>query len=67
MRFKFNGGNGAILCRRCGRILLEGSNIPDYVWDAVGNGTVRELPDMYCDDNCAHTKKVLGDDYIDKK
>lgn len=50
MIFKFNSGNGAILCSRCGVILKSGRQIPDYVWEAVRNGTVSELPDMYCED-----------------
>lgn len=52
MKFKFNNGNGAILCSRCGKILKAGGSIPEYVWVAVKNGTVNELPDMYCENEC---------------
>ena len=51
MKFKFNGGYGAILCERCGAILKEGNQIPEYVWEAVKNGTIKDLPGMYCEDN----------------
>lgn len=63
MRFKFNGGYGAILCERCGVILKEGRQIPEYVWDAVKNGTVKDLPGMYCEDNCERSMKMLGELY----
>ena len=51
MKFKFNGGYGAILCERCGVILKEGNQIPEYVWEAVKNGTIKDLPGMYGEDN----------------
>ena len=41
MKFKFNGGRGAILCEKCGIILKQGREIPEYVWEAVKNGTVK--------------------------
>ena len=63
MKFKFNGGYGAILCERCGVILKEGRQIPEYVWDAVKNGTVKDLPGMYCEDNCERSMKMLGELY----
>ena len=61
MKFKFNGGYGAILCERCGVILKEGNQIPEYVWEAVKNGTVKDLPGMYCEDNCERNKRILGE------
>ena len=60
MKFKFNGGYGAILCERCGVILKEGNQIPEYVWEAVKNGTVKDLLGMYCEDNCERSKRILG-------
>lgn len=63
MKFKFNGGYGAILCERCGVILKEGRQIPEYVWDAVKNDTVKDLPGMYCEDNCERSMKMLGELY----
>ena len=60
MKFKFNGGYGAILCSRCGVILKQGNQIPDYVLDAVQKGTISELPDMYCEDNCERSMKILN-------
>lgn len=63
MTFKFNGGKGAILCSKCGVILKSGSQIPEYVWEAVRKGTVSQLPDMYCEDNCERSKKLLGELY----
>ena len=61
MKFKFNGGYGAILCERCGVILKEGNQIPEYVWEAVKNGTVEDLPGMYCEDNCERSKRIIGE------
>lgn len=61
MKFRFNGGRGAILCSKCGVILKAGNDIPDYVWDAIKNGTVNKLPDMYCEDNCERSMKVLAE------
>ena len=61
MKFKFNGGYGAILCERCGVILKEGNQIPEYVWEAVKNGTVKDLPGMYCEDNCERGKRIIGE------
>lgn len=63
MKFKFNDGYGAILCEKCGVILKEGRQIPEYVWDAVKNGTVKDLPGMYCEDNCERSMKMLGELY----
>ena len=61
MKFKFNGGYGAILCEKCGTILKEGNQIPEYVWEAVKNGTVKDLPGMYCEDNCERSKRIIGE------
>ena len=61
MKFKFNGGYGAILCERCGVILKEGNQIPEYVWEAVKNGTVKDLPGMYCEDSCERSKRIIGE------
>ena len=61
MKFKFNGGYGAILCERCGVILKEGNQIPEYVWEAVKNGTVKDLQGMYCEDNCERSKRIIGE------
>lgn len=61
MKFKFNGGQGAILCDKCGVILKSGRQIPEYVWEAVRNGTVSELPGMCCEDNCERSKRILAE------
>ena len=61
MKFKFNGGYGAILCEKCGAILKEGSQITEYVWEAVKNGTVKDLPGMCCEDNCERSRKILDE------
>ena len=61
MKFKFNDGYGAILCEKCGVILKEGRQIPEYVWEAVKNGTVKDLPGMYCEDNCERSMKILNE------
>lgn len=61
MTFRFNGGRGAILCDKCGVILAEGSAIPEYVWEAVRKGTVKDLPGWYCQDNCERSMKILAE------
>ena len=61
MKFKFNGGYGAILCDKCGVILKQGRGIPEYVWEAVRNGTVNDLPGMCCEDNCERSMRALKD------
>ena len=61
MKFKFNDGYGAILCSKCGIILKSGSQIPEYVWEAVKNGTVKDLPGMCCEDNCERSRKILNE------
>jgi len=66
MKFRFNGGRGAILCEKCGVILKQGKEIPEYVWEAVRNGTVKDLPGMYCEDGCERSMKMLGELYTGK-
>ena len=63
MKFRFNGGKGAILCERCGVILKQGDEIPDYVWEAVKNRSIQSLPGMYCEDGCEKSMKMLKDLY----
>lgn len=61
MKFRFNGGRGAILCSKCGVILKEGSAIPQEVWDAINRGeNVRDLPDWYCEDGCERSLRILN-------
>ena len=50
MIFKFNNGQGAILCGRCGRILYEGERIPDDIKEAIRTGVIVQLPDIYCEE-----------------
>ena len=61
MKFRFNGGRGAILCDKCGVILAEGNAIPEYVWDAVNKGKVKDLPGWCCEDNCERSLKALAE------
>ena len=61
MKFRFNGGRGAILCDKCGVILAEGNAIPEYVWEAVRKGTVKDLPGWCCEDNCERSLKALAE------
>lgn len=63
MIFKFNGGQGAVLCGKCNKVLYEGSRIPKYITDAVMNGTIDELPDLFCEDGC----KFCDDEQFRKK
>lgn len=61
MEFRFNGGRGAILCDKCAVILAEGNAIPEYVWEAVRKGTVKDLPGWCCEDNCERSLKALSE------
>lgn len=63
IKFKFNGGNGAVLCSNCAKIIMSGRQIPEYIWDAVSkhNGEIQKIPPMFCCDKCKeeyYKKKV---------
>ena len=54
--FKFNNGNGAVLCS-CGVILYTGSSFTEEEWEAVrGDRKGEPLPPLYCED-CKKTLK----------
>ena len=46
--YKFNGGNGAVLCSNCYKIMYEGSNIPEDMMNAVKNGQQKEFGPVFC-------------------
>lgn len=46
-KFKFNGGNGALLCSRCSIIIKEGKYFTEEEWQAVRGE--KKLPPQYCD------------------
>lgn len=49
MIIKFNGGNGAILCEKCRRIIYTFSNMPQEFKDVQDSGgDLRLLPPIYC-------------------
>ena len=55
MTIKFNGGNGAILCENCRKILFTFSNIPGQYKRYIeqyfnGEKSAAELPKLYCDE-----------------
>jgi hypothetical protein len=53
--FKFNGGNGAILCNNCGKIILTGKQIPERFWKvATGESgeTYKDIGPQFCCDKC---------------
>lgn len=64
IKFKFNGGNGAVLCSNCSKIIMSGSKIPDYIWDAVcceDDKEIKNIAPMFCCDKCKeeyYKKKV---------
>ena len=63
MKFKFNGGYGAIRSSKWGIILKSGSQLPENVRAAAKHDTVDQLPDMYCEDGCERSMKMLGELY----
>lgn len=53
--FKFNGGNGAVLCNNCKTIILTGNKIPRQFWDAATNknkDTYEEIGPQFCCEEC---------------
>ena len=49
MIVKFNGGLGAILCSKCGKILYTFANMPKEISDRMSKTTdYSKLPDVYC-------------------
>lgn len=45
--FKFNNGNGALICSKCGVIIKEGRHFTEEEWKAL-RGEIK-LPPQYCD------------------
>ena len=55
LKFKFNGGRGAVLCSNCAKIIMSGNEIPEYIWEYVdpyGTKSIEDLPPMFCCDEC---------------
>ena len=52
MVFKFNNGNGAILCSNCGKIMYSGSAISKEMLDAIKEDGAASLPDVFCCEQC---------------
>ena len=62
LKFKFNNGWGAVLCSNCSKIMLQGSQIPQNIWDAVrpqwfdelepGRLSLKDIPPMFCCEEC---------------
>lgn len=52
VKFKFNNGWGAVLCSNCSKIMLQGSQIPQDIWDAVRKGKLYDMPPMFCCKEC---------------
>ena len=56
IKFKFNGGNGAVLCSNCSKIIMSGARIPKEIWEAVsdrsGGRPIENIPPMFCCDEC---------------
>lgn len=46
-RFKFNSGNGALVCSQCSKIIKEGYSFTEEEWKA-SRGEVYLAP-QYCD------------------
>ena len=55
IKFKFNGGRGAVLCSNCAKIIMSGNEIPEYIWEYVspaGEKDIEDLPPMFCSKQC---------------
>jgi hypothetical protein len=53
--FKFNGGNGAVLCNNCHVIIHSGSQIPPEMWDAATHKkehTYESIGPQFCCEKC---------------
>lgn len=49
MIFKFNGGHGAVICSRCGKIVYSGTSIPDEIRKLLRDcKDYDSLPNVYC-------------------
>lgn len=46
-RFKFNSGNGAMLCSKCNVIIKTGRDFTEKEWEALRGETY--LPPQYCE------------------
>lgn len=59
--FKFNGGNGAVLCSNCFKIIFSGKEIPNEYWDAaISEKQQKKVGACFCSDKCKnefYTKK----------
>lgn len=54
-KFKFNNGNGALICTKCGIIIKEGRYFTDDEWKAY-KGELK-LPAQFCD-KCEEKMKI---------
>lgn len=56
VKFKLNGGLGAVLCSNCSKIIMSGGRIPKEIWNAVGDRSgkdpIKDIPPMFCCDEC---------------
>jgi len=60
LKFKFNSGNGAVLCSNCDKIIMSGGRIPEYVWECIGPNKTKNLediPPMFCSQECEEKYK----------
>lgn len=53
--FKFNGGNGAVLCSNCYKIICEGTQISNNYLNSIKNGQHgQQTEPVFCCDKCEH-------------
>lgn len=52
IKFKINGGIGAVLCSNCDKIIMSGGRIPEYIWEALKSHRIDEIPPMFCCQEC---------------
>lgn len=58
-KFKYNSGNFAIICSKCGRIVKEGIYFTEDEWKAC-KGDLK-IPSQYCD-SCEEKMNLYGKD-----
>ena len=66
LKFKFNGGRGAVLCSNCAKIIMSGNEIPEYIWETVKPGSTHFLGPMFCSKQCEEEYKKKREGYDNK-
>ena len=66
LKFKFNGGRGAVLCSNCAKIIMSGREIPEYIWESVRPDSDEFLGPMFCSKQCEEEYKKKKEKHDNK-